>query len=143
MSDATLSTLSLEAFSIRRLMLDVVDESDEETGEASIELSSDFYQHADDENKFRVELTVEVVGGLEQDPRFSLQVVAEAYVEIYAEATGDERSMLLDHAVGLLYSTLRGSLAGVMGQTSIRGFVLPFIDIEPGCGFERMAVSAN
>jgi len=127
---AILSSLALEAFAIRRLSLEVTGEADGETHEASIGISYDFFRHATEETKYRVALKVVVKSGTETEPLFHLETEADAFVQVPEEATEDETQVLLMNGVALLYSTLRGSLACVMGLTTIKGFVLPAIDMN-------------
>lgn len=125
-----LSSLSLEAFAIRHLLVDIPGEPDGETHEAVIGLSYDFFEHEAADNKFRIKLNVAAHGGEAEAPLFSLDVTADAFVELPKNSSDDEKTLLLTNGVALLYSTLRGSLAGVLGQTPIHGFVLPAIDVN-------------
>lgn len=125
-----LSSLSLEAFAVRHLCVDVQGESDGDTHDAVVALSYDFFEHETADNKFRIKLKVAAHGGEADTPLFSIDVTADAFVELPKDSSEDEQTVLLTNGVALLYSTLRGSLAGVLGQTPIRGFVLPAIDMN-------------
>lgn len=125
-----LSSLSLEAFAVRHLCIDVQGEIDGDTHEAVVGLSYEFFEHEAADNKFRIKLKVGARGGEADTPLFTVDVTADAFVEVPKGASEDEKTVLLTNGVALLYSTLRGSLAGVLGQTPIRGFVLPAIDMN-------------
>jgi preprotein translocase subunit SecB len=130
MTNGISSALELEAFTICHVLLDVIGEPDGDASEARANISYDFFQHASESNKYRIRAKVAVEAGAESDPIFNLEVEADAFVRVPDDAADDEVNVLLTNGVALLYSTLRGSLAGLLGQTSIRGFVLPAIDMN-------------
>jgi preprotein translocase subunit SecB len=130
MDDSIASALSIEAFRIRRLSLEVTSEPDGETHTAAISLSYDFFRHETEANKYRISLKVVVRAGADDEPLFTIELETDGFVAVPDKATEDETKMLLTNGVALLYSTLRGTIAGLLGQTAVRGFVLPAIDMN-------------